>query len=381
VRWTKLGDEGTKFFHAAATERYRLNTITSLDTDDGRTVTYHNEKATLLLEEYKKRMGCSSNPTMLYNLTELIQPSDDLEHLSRLFSALDIDKVIKQMPADKAPGPDGFNGLFLKRCWDIIKENIYTLCFDFFNGTLDLESINCSFITLVPKVHNPTSANDFRPISLLNCVLKIITKLLADRLQTKIIPMIHTNQYGFIKTRTIQDCLAWAYEYIYQCQHSKREIVILKLDFTKAFDTIEHNTIIHMMRHLGFADKWLDWIQRILGSGTFSILLNGVPGNHFCCRSGVRQGDPLSPLLFVLAADLLQCIINKGYQNGLFELPIPSYELDQYPIIQYTDDTLLVMKASQKRTLYLERSVGILCTINWIESQLQQVMSSPLESL
>ena len=116
MRWTKLGDEGTKFFHAAATERYRLNTITSLETDDGRTVTNHNEKATLLLEEYKKRMGCSSNPTMLYNLSELIQPSDDLEHLSRPFSTLDIDKVIKQMPVDKAPGPDGFNGLFPKRC-------------------------------------------------------------------------------------------------------------------------------------------------------------------------------------------------------------------------------------------------------------------------
>jgi len=291
---------------------------------------------------------------MLYNLNELIQPSDDLEHLSRPFSTLDIDKVIKQMLADKAPGPNGFNGLFLKRCWDIIKEDIYTLCFDFFNDTLDLESVNCSFITLVPKVHNPTSANDFRPISLLNCVLKIITKLLADRLQTKIIPLVHTNQYGFIKTRTIQDCLAWAYEYIYQCQHSKREIVILKLDFTKAFDTIEHNTIIQMMSHLGFGDKWLDWIQRILASGTSSILLNGVPGNHFHCRHGVRQGDPLSPLLFVLAADLLQCIINKGCRNGLFELPIPSYELDQYPIIQYADDTLLVMKASQKELFTLK---------------------------
>jgi hypothetical protein len=167
-------------------------------------------------------------------------------------------------------------------------------------------------------------------------------------LQAKIIPLIHTNQYGFIKTRTIQDCLAWAYEYIYQCQHSKREIIILKLDFAKAFDTIEHNTIIQKMQHLGFRDKWVDWTQRILASASSSILLNGVPGNHFQCKRGVRQGDPLSPLLFVLVADLLQCIINKGHQDGLFELPIPSYESDQYPMIQYADDTLLIIKASQR---------------------------------
>ena len=175
-----------------------------------------------------------------------------------------------------------------------------------------------------------------------------------NRLQSKIISLIHKNQYGFIRTRTIQDCLAWAYEYIYQCQHSKREIVILKLDFTKAFDTVEHNVILQMLKHLGFDDKWCDWTQRILASGTSSILLNGVPGKHFHCKRGVRQGDPLSPLLFVLATDLLQCIINRGHRGGLFELPIPSYEMANYPIIQYADDTILIMKASQRELFTLK---------------------------
>ena len=153
----------------------------------------HNEKAALLLEEYKQRMGCTTSPDMLYNLSQLVQSNSNLRQLSRPFTIEEINNIVKQMPADKAPGPDGFNGYFIKSCWETTKGDFYSLCFDFFNGTLDLQSINNSFITLIPKTNNLVSVNDFRPISLLNCVLKIITNLLANRLQGKITSLIHTN--------------------------------------------------------------------------------------------------------------------------------------------------------------------------------------------
>ena len=112
------------------------------------------------------------------------------------------------MPSDKAPVPDGFNGYFLKACWDIIAGDFYELIEDFDHGRINLQSINNSFIPLIPKRHNPMSPNDFRHISLLNCTVKIITKLLANRLQKVTLKIVQTNQYGFLKSRSIEDCLA-----------------------------------------------------------------------------------------------------------------------------------------------------------------------------
>jgi hypothetical protein len=131
---------------------------------------------------------------MKFDLSRIIKRIDGLEDLTIPFTKEEIDHVIKMMPADRAPGPDGFTGIFLKSCWDVIKEDFYKLCNQFFDGNLNLESINEGFITLIPKTNAPTSLNDYRPITLLNCCLKVITKILANRLQRIILKIVHRNQ-------------------------------------------------------------------------------------------------------------------------------------------------------------------------------------------
>ena len=128
----------------------------------------------------------------------------------------------------------------------------------------------------------------------------------------------------------------------------------MKLDFEKAFDKLEHQVILDVMKFKGIPEKWVRWVEVILKSGTSFVLLNGIPGKPFACKRGFRQGDPLSPLLFVLAADLLQTIINKVWQAGVLYHPLADDFEEFFPIVQYADDTLPIMPADARQLFTLK---------------------------
>jgi hypothetical protein len=187
--------------------------------------------------------------------------------------------------------------------------------------------------------------------------------------------MLHANQYGFIKGKTIHDCLNWAFEYLHICHTSKLPIRILNIDFEKAFDKVEYSAIIPMCKALGFGPKFISWVTDILSTASTLVLPNGVPGNKIICKRGVRQGDPLSPLLFVSTTELLQYVINEAWQNGNLLLPIQESFGQKYHILQYADDTLLIMptdpiQLSNLKTILLQFSNATGLKVNYQKTSL-----------
>ena len=185
--------------------------------DSGNDIIYHDEKAKILWETFKDRLGRSEFKSMLYNLDNLLTNNVSLNELEAPFSKQEIDNIVAELPNNKSPSLDGFNNEFIKGCWPLIAPDYYSLFETLYEEEICLRSINSSHIALVPRKDGSTVATDYRPISLFNTSLKLITKVLANRLQKLIKKIINQNQYGFIKTRTIQDYLAWALEYLHLC--------------------------------------------------------------------------------------------------------------------------------------------------------------------
>jgi hypothetical protein len=181
----------------------------------------------------------------------------------------------------------------------------------------DLHLLNQAFVVLIPKKDHSISVNDYRPISLIHSFAKIISKLLANRLSPELHNLISINQSTFIKKRCIHDNFVYVQQMIKNLHKKKIPALFIKLGISKAFDTVNWPYLLNIMDHLGFGQRWRNWIASLWCTASSSYLLNGTPGKKILHYRGVRQGDPLSPLLFLLAMEPLHRLFIRAQEDGL----------------------------------------------------------------
>ncbi|GJZ22800.1 RNA-directed DNA polymerase, eukaryota, reverse transcriptase zinc-binding domain protein [Tanacetum coccineum] len=256
----------------------------------------------------KVDQGCANEEDFI-NCRDFIKILDDIQQIK---------PAVWECGGDHAPGPDGFSFKFLTTFWDLIKVDVVCFVHEFFlTGTFP-KGCNSSFIALIPKVIDANFVTDFRPISLIGCQYKIIGKLLANRLSSVIGDVISPEQSAFIKGRNIFDGPLIINEVMDWYRKRKKDLMIFKVDFEKAFDSLRWDFLDLVMENLG-GHKWRSWIYGCLHNARSLVLVNGDPTTEFEVFRGLRQGDPLSPFLFILAMEGLHLLTCKAQETGLFK--------------------------------------------------------------
>ncbi|RVW71613.1 Transposon TX1 uncharacterized 149 kDa protein [Vitis vinifera] len=249
---------------------------------------------------------------------------EEAARLEEMFSLEEVYLALSELNGDKAPGPDGFPIAFWQFCWDFVKEEIMGFFKDFFERGKFVRSLNSTFLVLVPKKGGAEDLRDFKPISLVGGLYKILAKVLANRLKKVVSEVVSSSQNAFVEGRQILDATLIANEAIDSLLKGDEAGVLCKLDLEKAYDHINWDFLMSVMQKMGFGEKWAGWIRWCISTTSFSVLINGMEALSCLINKAVRGGF------------LSGCRLRGKGGNGI-----------QVSHLLFADDTLVFCKDSQ----------------------------------
>lgn len=376
VKWDLEGDRNSKFFHQVVKFRNNRNTIKVIKEGDVKFTDPEDIKKVFF--NHFHNFFNSNGDEIIFNLDNLLTkklPSSKAKWLERKFSKEEIWMALQECPSLKAPGPYGLNAGWIKSFWNTISGKIEFFFEEFFLNSFIPRGSNSSFFTLIPKKNCPESVLDFRPISLINSSFKILLKVLANRISSVIDPLVSNSQSAFVKGRNISDGILLTNEIVKDMQNKLYDGIITKLDFAKAYDSVNWGFLFHVLNCLGFSKKWISWMSSILSSSRISVLVNGSPSKEFSPHRGIRQGDPLALYLFLLISEVLHVLLDTALEKKVFEGATFKDGRRAITHLQYADDTILFLKANMNSILGVKKVLLLFQTmsglsINFDKSQI-----------
>uniref|UniRef100_A0A2N9HI63 Reverse transcriptase domain-containing protein n=1 Tax=Fagus sylvatica TaxID=28930 RepID=A0A2N9HI63_FAGSY len=267
------------------------------------------------------------------------------------------------MNDQKALGNDGLPAMFYKRYWATVGLTVTAAIQSFFSTGKMLKEINNTLLVLIPKNSNPSTVNHFRPISLCNTVYKVISKLLVARVRPVLDKLISPCQSAFIPGKWIAENQITIHELLHSFKRRKVKggFMALKIDLQKAYDRINWGFLKAVLENFGFPDIFVNWIMECISSVSFSILINGGKSNFFTPTRGLRQGDPLSPYLFILCQEVLSRIIEREHATGSIQGVKMNVGGPSFTNVMYADDIMLFAKASRREAAALNTCLEKYC--------------------
>ena len=347
ARWVEDGERVTSYFCSLEKRHYINKTMNKLTMDNDRSIT---DKSTIRQEVRnfyfnlysKKDVDDVDVANLVHNLPCL--SDNDAQSLEGELSYEEISIALKNMKNGKSPGSDGFPVEFFKFFWKKIGYFVLrSLNEGFRKGHLSTTQKE-GIIICIPKTDKSRDKiKNWRPISLLNTVYKIGSASIANRIKTVLTNLIHEDQTGFISGRYIGDNIRLIYDIISYVTDNNMPGILLCLDFEKAFDSVDWGFMFKTLKLFGFKQDILKWISTFYNNLKSTVLINGHTSDWFDISRGCRQGDPISPYLFVLCAEIMANMIREN--DNIKGISINNRE---FKLSQYADDSEIMLQGDRE---------------------------------
>lgn len=347
VNWIQNGEKGSRFFCNLEKRNFVDKSMGFLENENGDIISEQKN----ILKEVKNfyQNLYSEKETIDVNLEELVPDIPILteEHQQIIEGPITFTEAaasLKNMKNNKSPGPDGFTVEFFKFFFiDLGTFLVRSINNGFQTGQLSVTQTQ-GLITCIPKEGKPKQfIKNWRPISLLNISYKIASACLANRFKSVLPKIIHSNQTGFLKGRYIGENIRLIYDTISYAEEHQIPGLLLMIDFEKAFDSVSWSFLQKALKLFNFGPDIRRWIEVFYNNANSCVSVNGQYSEWFDIRRGVRQGDPCSPYLFLICAEVLSNMIRSNKNIKGIKLKETEFLLSQF-----ADDTTLALDGTEK---------------------------------